>query len=42
MRYLGANPARPADEVEALVMIAVNNRLVADQRRAAKAAERKG
>jgi hypothetical protein len=40
MRYLGADPATPADDVERVVMVLLNNRIVTEtkaaERRAAK------
>ncbi|MEJ7824913.1 MAG: hypothetical protein WKF48_05765 [Solirubrobacteraceae bacterium] len=33
MRYLGADPSRPADHVEVLVMEKLNNRIVAEQKK---------
>ncbi len=35
MRYLGADPSRPADHVEALVTEKLNNRIVLECKRAA-------
>lgn len=33
MRFLGADPSRPADEIEALLMLKLNNRIVAERKR---------
>lgn len=36
MRYLGADPSLPADDVETVLMLKLNNRIVAEQKRLAK------
>lgn len=36
MRYLGADPALPADDIERLLMEKLNNRVVAEMKRMAK------
>jgi hypothetical protein len=33
MRYLGADPAKPADHVEAMLMEKLNNRIVSEHKR---------
>jgi hypothetical protein len=33
MRFLGADPSRPADDVERLAMVLLNNRIVAEHKR---------
>jgi hypothetical protein len=33
MRFLGADPRLPADEVERIVLVKLNNRIVAEQKR---------
>jgi hypothetical protein len=33
MRYLGADPSKPADDVEAMLMEKLNNRIVSEQKR---------
>lgn len=33
MRYLGADPSKPADDVEQILMVKLNNRIVAEQKR---------
>jgi hypothetical protein len=36
MRYLGSDPTQPADDVERFVMVKLNNRIVAEQKRLEK------
>lgn len=33
MRWLGADPSKPADDIEHLLAIKLNNRIVAEQKR---------
>ena len=33
MRYLGADPSRPADDIEAMLILKLNNRIVAEQKK---------
>jgi hypothetical protein len=33
MRYLGADPSRPADDLERLAMVELHNRIVAEMNR---------
>jgi hypothetical protein len=35
MRFLGADPSVPADHVEMLLMVRLNNRIVSEQKKAA-------
>ena len=37
MRFLGADPSRPADAVERVLMVKLNNRIVAEQAKLDKA-----
>lgn len=42
MRYLGADPARPADLTESILMVKLNNRIVAERKRAEKGGDDDG
>lgn len=39
MRFLGADPTKPADDIEAMLMVKLNNRVVSEQNRLMKAAK---
>lgn len=40
MRFLGADPSTPADAEEAILMVKLNNRIVSEEKRIQKAAEK--